>query len=613
MASPADKELVERIKSAVDIVDVAQGYFPVQRKGERFVALCPFHREKTPSFSLNAKLQIFHCFGCQKSGDVFTLVMELDRLTFREALKVLARRAGIPLLREAGSANFAAEERRLRLHTVLKHAEDFFREQLRGSVGMLAREYLERRGFGEAAVEEFAIGYAPAEYRALLDHLKNRGHLEEDILRAGVCKRKEETGRTFDLLRRRIVIPIRDARGRCVAFGGRLLDDATADSGPKYLNTPETEVFSKRQVLFGFDRAREEAARRGTFVIVEGYLDVIAAHHHGARHVVATLGTALTPDHAALMQRYANRAILLFDPDEGGQRGADRGAAILLRAGFDVLVAHLPDGLDPDEYLEQKGLAAFEEFLATGSEDLVSYLVRRALERCQGGSDGARAKAAREVLAFVGQIADSLQRDLMLKRMAQSFGIDEGNLRRIAAELARQAPREPESRGSAGPPRPIVRKATAAWELDEVFTLHGALTCATLAGRVAMELSEADFRDSIRRRVYSALRQTIAAGTPPVPSLMIESLKEDPEACAVVEYVVGVEIPAGDSAERAFDRLVSRRSDSEYRRLRDDVRKSGDAAPDEDALERKLRELSRLQAERYQRLKDAERGRASSG
>lgn len=613
-----DKDLIERIRMAIDIVDVAQGYFPVTKRGANFLALCPFHREKTPSFNLNPSRQIFHCFGCQKSGDAFTLVMELDRLSFPEAVKVLARRAGIAVQEQSDPRFAAAEERRLKLFTIVKHAEEFFRATLHDAPGAAARDYLQRRGFAAEMIESFGIGFAPNEWRALHDELRRRGHAEHDLLRAGVVKQNERSNRPFDLLRRRVVIPIRDVRGRTVAFGGRLLDDAPEDSGPKYLNTPETELFSKRQVLFGFDRAREEAARRGEFVLVEGYLDVIAAHQYGARNVVASLGTAFTPDHAQLLQRYARRVVLLFDPDEGGQRGADRGAAVLLREGFDVRVAALPDGLDPDEYLARHGLEAFERTLVDRAEDLVGFLVRRAKERADGGSESAAARSAREILNVLGQMRDPLQSDLLVSRVAQEFGLEEATVRRIAAEILRAQPADDRADRD-GTARAAAKPRFAGVELDEVFVLHGAVTCATLgaagiARRAVVELTESDFRDPARKRVYQALVRLVREGVVPAPSLLSEVLKEDREASAVLQVVLGAEIAPGDSPERAFDRLVGRRRDHEYRKARDEVRRTGILKSDDEAeVERRLLELSTYQAERYQRMKAPRPAEAGGG
>lgn len=593
---------------AVDIVDVAQGYFPVTKRGANFLALCPFHREKTPSFNLNPARQIFHCFGCQKSGDAFTLVMELDRLSFPEAIKVLARRVGIVVAESTNPHFAAAEERRLQLFSIVKHAEEFFRATLHDAPGAAARDYLSRRGFTAEAIETFGIGFAPNEWRALYDELRRRGHAEQDLLRAGVVKHNEKTNRPFDLLRRRVVIPIRDVRGRTVAFGGRLLDDAPEDSGPKYLNTPETELFSKRQVLFGFDRAREEAGRRGEFVLVEGYLDVIAAHTYGARNVVASLGTALTTDHAHLLQRYAHRVVLLFDPDEGGQRGADRGAAVLLREGFDVHVANLPEGLDPDEYLARFGLDEFEKYLVDRAEDLVTYLVRRAKLRAEGGSESGAARAAREILNFLGQMRDPIQSDLLLSRVAREFGMEEVVVRRIAAEILRSQPVEESSRYDEGAPL-AARPRFVGVDLDEVFVLHGAVTCATLgaagiAQRVVCELTESDFRVPGLARVYRALARLVVDGVVPSPSLMAEVLKEDQEAVAVLQMVVGTEIPMGDGPERALTSLIGRRQDLEYRRARNEDRRLGALKGQDDAeIDRTLLERSRYLTQRYERLK----------
>jgi DNA primase len=611
LSSISDKAVVERVRTAIDIVDVAQSYFPLTRRGDRYVALCPFHKEKTPSFSLHSGKQVYHCFGCKKSGDVFTLVMELDRLTFPEALKVLARRAGVALPERGprGVAAEAEEERRLELFAVLKHAEEFYRAALESPQGAIAREYLAQRGFSIDALEQFGVGFAPAEWRALFDHLLRRGHREDAIVRAGVVRRKEDGKRPFDLLRRRVVVPIRDVRGRVVAFGGRVLPGD--DGGPKYLNTPETELFSKRALLFGLDRAREEAAHRGEFVVVEGYLDVIGAHQHGVSHVVATLGTALTPDHARLMKRSAERVTLLFDPDEGGRRGTDLGLAVLLEAGFDVGVATLPDGLDPDEYLARHGgdaAAEFDRFLIASREELVEYLMRRAGERTGEGGKEAMEEAARGVLRAIGFVRNPLQRDHIVMQLANRFLISEPLLRAEAGRLIRQ-----ESAGATPAADEISLPSVGALpkdEQDEVFVLHGVTTCATLARRAVEELTERDFRDSSRKRLFEAARRLCASGATPSPSLLAASLEEDVTAQSMLSQVVGCEMPAGESPEKAIDRLVARRSSLEYRRLREAANRTGVLkSSDDSVVDPNLAELSRRQAERYRRLKEQERTR----
>ena len=591
-----DRDLIERIKSSVDIVEIAQGYFALKQRGANFVALCPFHREKTPSFSINQRGQFFHCFGCGKSGDVFTLVMEMDRMSFPEAKQVLARRGGVPL----DERRDPRDDERLKLYKLCQAAADYYVGCLADRGGARAREYLANRGIDAEVIERFGIGYAPDAWRSLISTLTGRGFDSADLVRCGLARESGDKP-PYDLLRDRVIIPIRDTRGRVIAFGGRLLGPGE----PKYINSPESDLFSKRRVLYGLERARDDAARRGHFVIVEGYMDVIAAHAHGVVHVVGSLGTSLTRDHAREMSRYAKRAILLFDADEAGRRAADRGAPILLQEGFDVSIAHLPAGQDPDDFLREHSAAEFTTYLGDHAEDLVTYLARRARERHPGDDVGAAAQAAREVLDQVGEVRDPIQADLLLTRVAQEFGLEERLVRREAGRARGPTP----DRG--GPPADVAatrsRRMLKGFEKDEVFVLHGALTDQNLAKRVAADLSPDDFRDSARRRVFQAIQELISNDHSAGISQALHSLCEDPAAVAAMEELLGKEIPAGDSAAQALERIMGRRSEQEYRRMRDEASRVFKSDSDEDELNRRLARFARFHADRIAGTKDMPR------
>lgn len=604
----SDRDLVERIKGALDIVQVIEAYLPLTKRGERFVALCPFHTEKTPSFSVVPARQIFHCFGCQKSGDAFTFVMEMDKLTFPEAVRALAERAGIPL--PAGERRSAADGRRSRLIEALKAAADGFAKNLKLPVGRRALEYVQRRGFNRETIEGFGIGFAPDEWRALWNQLRRAGFSDDELLGAGLVKAKEG-GQPYDLLRNRVVIPIRDARGRIVGFGGRVLDD----SEPKYLNSPETELFSKRTVLFGFDRARTEAAKAG-FIVVEGYMDVIAAHQYGVRNVVATLGTALTKEHAQLMRPYSTRATLLFDSDAGGRRAADRGAPLLLQEGLDVAVAFLPDGVDPDEYLAAHGVDAFHAIVQERAEELLAFLIRRARERHENGAVAGTAEAVREVVQLVDPTDDDLRHALYVKRIAESFGIEERLVRREshrAVERPAGAPAGTARSATPAAPRPAGPPQARGAALDEMFVLLGALTDQTLAKRAVEALSLTDFRDVGRRAVFRAVSALAGADGALSPAQVREEVKADIAAEQALDSVLGCEIPEGDSAELAIARILTRRVDDEVRRRISEARRSGvlRGAHDEASLDRELNDAWRHFSERRRRSKQSPGEQAS--
>ncbi|MFG0317307.1 MAG: DNA primase [Planctomycetota bacterium JB042] len=576
---------MQRVKDAVDLVDVASSYVKLTEKSGRFYALCPFHREKTPSFSVHRDGQFFHCFGCQKSGDVFTFVMELDRLTFPEALRQLAEQAGLELPER--SRPRPGEKGRTRLYELLKRAASFYRGALGSGEGAAAVRYLAERGIDGELAASFGLGYAPGGWQALRDVLAKEGYQDDELVRAGVAK-KNERGRTWDLLRERVVIPIEDVRGRVIAFGGRVLGDGE----PKYMNSPETELFSKKTVLFGFRNARQAAVDAGEFLVVEGYMDVLAAHRHGVENVVGVLGTALTREHALQMKRYTERAVLLFDADEGGLRATLRSGPLLLAAGLDVAVVRLPPGLDPDEFLGEYGAEAFHDYLTEKREDLVDWLIRRARRRREDvGGSMAAVQGAREVLEAVAGVTDPLRIDLVVRRIADAFGLREDRLR---AEL----------RGSKGlggadleeSRQPTRRRARLrGWEQDEMFVLRGVATDPEFAGRVARTLTEPDFRDGVRRRLFLVARQLVDEGRSPTPSVLQDRLGEDEAAHAALVEALGREVPDGEGPAAAIDRIVARRAEADYRRLREQLGRSGVLrnAEDENA-DRALEEVMRF-------------------
>lgn len=590
-----DRAIVEQVKGAVDIVDVATHLLrvPLTRKGERFVALCPFHREKTPSFSVNPSLQIFKCFGCGKGGDVLTLVMELERLTFPEALAHLAAKAGIALPEHGDGAKVSARQRRL---AILNETATIYTEWLAQPMGAAAREYLTQRGFGENTIRAFGIGFAPDARLALYQTLKKRGHEDEDIFATGVVRQKDPAT-TYDLMRHRVVIPIRDLRGHVIGFGGRVLGDGE----PKYLNSPETELFSKRTVLFGLDRAAEAASKRGAFVIVEGYMDVIAAHQHGVDHVVGTLGTALTPEHIRVLQRYANKVVLLFDGDAAGQRAADRGAALLLQTGMQVAVVTLQDGLDPDEYLAQHGADAFEAFLAEHAEELLEYLVRRARERHAAADPiSGTVNAIRELVANLEGVEDRLVRDVVLDRIASAFGVPVANVRAESAKL-RRVDTAAQAATLPSDVRAPTRRINGA-ELDEIWVVLGALTKPEFAEQAFSVLGIDDLRDLGRRQLFVRLVDLWRAGHA-LSFVSIEAaVAEDAEAKVALDAILRHDIPDGESAARALERVVARRADHEYRRRRTELAQNGTFRTGEaDDVDRHLREIMEFQKRRVRR------------
>jgi len=373
MAGFIDPATLEQIRAASDVVDVIGSYLPLKRAGANFVTLCPFHKEKSPSFNVNPHRQIFHCFGCHKGGDVFTFVREYESITFVEAVKRLAERASIPLVLDKTPGQ---EQARFLKDTLLEMHEQIARRWQAAlqndAAGQIARDYLHKRGVSDEAAQLFRIGYAPDSWEDTVNWAKSKGYEVATVERAGLVIRNEETGRHYDRFRGRLMFPICDEQGRVIAFSGRVLsgDEKTA----KYVNSPETPIFTKGKVFFGLDKSKRAILDSGFAIICEGQLDLIACYMAGVRNIVAPQGTAFTSDHARILKRYINEVVLCFDSDTAGQAAAARVQESLLASGLSVRVVTMPAPHDPDSFIKANGGAAFQKLISESREFLDFYL-----------------------------------------------------------------------------------------------------------------------------------------------------------------------------------------------------------------------------------------------
>jgi DNA primase len=373
MAAPFSQALLDQIRAANDIVDVIGAVVPLKRAGANFLALCPFHKEKTPSFNVNPQRQIFHCFGCQKGGDVFTFVKDYEGVGFSEAVRRLAERVRIPLEHaqdETQRRGQFVKETLLQIHEAVTQRWQTALANEAG--GQAARDYLQQRGVTSEAIRLFRLGYAPDLWDDTVNWARGKGYDPALVEQAGLVVRKAETGRCYDRFRGRLMFPICDEQGRVIGFSGRLLSgDAKA---AKYINSPETPIFTKGRVFFGIDKARRALLDQGVAVLCEGQLDLIACYMAGVQNVVAPQGTAFTPDHARLLKRYVNEVILCFDADVAGQAAAIRVQESLLASGLAIRVMTLPPPHDPDSYIKEFGGEAFRERLGQAREFFDFYL-----------------------------------------------------------------------------------------------------------------------------------------------------------------------------------------------------------------------------------------------
>ncbi len=447
--SRIDEETVRSIRERSDIVEVIGSYLPLRRSGANYLGVCPFHQEKTPSFNVNAPRQIFHCFGCGVGGNVFSFLMRMEGLSFPEAVKRLGEKAGITVEEtEVTPADRQRRDQRERLYRINEAACAFYHQLLLDdAAGAPGRRYLRQRGYEAETVRAFRLGYAPDQWEALTGHLKAQGVSSEDLRAAGLVREGREGRGERDLFHNRLLFPILDPEGRVAAFGGRVLDDGL----PKYLNSPETPIYQKSRTLYGLYQAREAIRQARAVLVVEGYFDLLALHRAGFANAVATCGTALTPEHARLLKRYAGEVLLLFDADKAGRQATFRAMDALLPEGLAVKAVDLADGEDPDSFLARYGAAAFPPCLDKARSVLEVFLDEQ-LQR-QGESIEGRARAAEEVVARVRRLPSDLERDLYLKQLSTRTGLD---LRLLQGRSARsEAPpvtARPAPRAAARPP-----------------------------------------------------------------------------------------------------------------------------------------------------------------
>src|SRR4030088_2077724 len=376
----------DRVKQQADIVRVVSEYVRLKKSGQNFTGLCPFHAEKSPSFAVHPTKQIYHCFGCGVGGDVFKFVMEVDKVTFPEAIRVVAEKCGIAIPRPKASSPEERKENQQRTLLVEMHreAQTFFVQQLGGTLeGKAARAYLEDRGLDKDAIARFGIGYAPSGGDALLRFLKSK-YKEPLLIESGLVSRDQSGGaRMYDRFRRRITFPIANESGKIVAFGCRAL----GDDQPKYLNSPETPIYSKSNVLYHLDRAKEALRRSDFAVLVEGYMDAIAVARAGISNVVASCGTSLAEPQIKLLARFTQRVIVNYDPDTAGQTATERSISLLLEHDFEVRVLALPGQADPDKFIREHGAEAYTKLLKE-SPPYVDYLIARTRQMDMSTAEG---------------------------------------------------------------------------------------------------------------------------------------------------------------------------------------------------------------------------------
>ena len=483
---------IDTVRGSVSIVRLISEYVSLKKRGKNHLALCPFHTEKTPSFNVNEEKQIFHCFGCSTGGDLFKFVSLIEHLSFPEAVRFVAQRYGIPLPAGAGARPAADDGKSPLLETLAAAGRYYHKILLEEAEGRGGLEYLRRRGVADETIARFELGYAPAGGDRLFRHLRSQGFAPEMIAGAGMARKSDYDSGHYDYFRGRVIFPIRDLGGKVIAFGGRTL----GDNGPKYLNSPETLVYNKGRHLFGLHAAKEAFRASHFAILVEGYMDFIVPYQYGIRNVVASLGTGLTEQQVKLLGRYTRNIVVNYDPDTAGMNAAKRSLEIFLSEGFKVNVLLLPEGQDPDTYVQAVGAEVYAAALRN-SLPYLEFIAETAF-RSERDLQSARGKinVMNAVLPYLAKVGNRVERAAYASKIAQRIGLqDDVLLAEVKKAVeAQRAKIEPER----VPTRPEVKPAEA--KLLRTL-LENAALCHTLWSQVREE----DLYGLRTERIFRAL------------------------------------------------------------------------------------------------------------
>ncbi len=553
-----DHQIIEEIKSRNDIVDVISSYTALKRAGSNMQGLCPFHSEKTPSFTVFTANQNYYCFGCGAGGDVITFVRQIENLEYAPALAFLAKRVGITLPEDAGRTSDGFD--RARMQNMNRDAARFFRECLLDpALGAEAMAYLQKRGLDMATIKRFGLGFSPPSFSALTRHMRNLGYTEEELIAGFLCGRSQKSGGLFDYFRNRVMFPIIDVSGNVIAFGGRVMDD----SQPKYLNSSDTPVFKKSRNLFALNFARSACAQE--LILCEGYMDVIALHAAGFTNSVATLGTALTPEQARIMSRYTKKVLISYDSDAAGQKAANRAIGILGEVGLDVRVLKISGAKDPDEFIKKYGADKFSEQLA-GSRGKFEYNMDNILARHNIAVPDEKIKACTELCVMIADIYSSAEREIYIGAVAKKLEIPSESIRSDIERILKKKKRDykkqesqkvaRQSAGFGDRVNPDYAKNVAASKAEEavlgMLLLYPEHRQAVQSGKI--KLSEDDFFTAFGKRIFQTVMKLNAEGTFN-PSLLGEYFSPDEQG-----RIMRIQLARGelsDNGSRVFAESVS--------------------------------------------------------
>lgn len=526
------EETIQRVAEANDIVEVIGSYFPLKRAGTAFRALCPFHREKSPSFHVNPARQSFHCFGCGAGGGVLRFVMDYEHVDFPTAVRRLAQRAGIPIIEDVGGPD-DDKKRGLRQRLLGLHAEAadwFHRNLLKSPDAGTARTYLKSRGITADTARSWLLGYAPDSWDALLNFLQDRKFSREEISLSGLASSKDDGAGLYSRFRGRVMFPIRNDYGEVVAFSGRVLDPDAKTA--KYVNSPETPLFTKGKILYGLDKTKRDLIEKNAAIVCEGQIDLISAYEAGVRHVIAPQGTAFTGDQARLLRRFVETVLLCFDSDNAGQQAVERSLPALLGQGLSVRVVELPPGEDPDSLIRNRGADAFLEAVAS-AKDFFDHATDRAAAAGELSDPAGKSRLVRRLGPPLALIQDAALRESLLLRLASRLALPQQAIRAVMkppsnTEAAGDEPREVETIVLSQGLAMLCRLALGSRSVREWIREQGSAGALDANGGLLDQIARAEFEDEDPAAVTGVLRAIGGAGERALSALNMSRPIADP-------------------------------------------------------------------------------------
>jgi len=543
MAGRIPENILEDILSRVDIVEVISSYIPLKKAGRNFKANCPFHHEKTPSFMVSSDRQIFHCFGCGESGNAFKFLMRYERMEFPEAVETLAKKTGV-LLSENQKQDHVSVNINTNLFKVNELSVSFYENNLNSSLGKPAKEYLLKRGLSEETINTFKLGLAIEKWDSLLNSLRLKSISLSMQEKAGLIISKE-TGGYYDRFRNRIIFPIFDIKSRPLGFGARVLDNSL----PKYINSPETPIYIKGKNLYGLNLAKDSIREDDFVIIVEGYLDLIIPYQHGLRNIVASLGTALTPDQVRLLKRFTQNVVMVYDADAAGELATLRSLDIFIEEEMEVRIVTLPKGFDPDTFVRKDGIASLRERIKQ-AENLFDYKLRILESRFNSKEIEGKAKISNSMLETLNKIKNAVLRSEYLKKLAQELDVNEDALLQEINKI-KPITNYADSRNQ------ITRK-TFKTNPTEQLLIKLMLEESGLIHRIKDNLEPADFQDERISRIVSIMFDLASQGKAIEPKMLMNYVGEDDVSELVCESLFLPEESSGIHKEKVIDDCIKR-------------------------------------------------------